>query len=205
MRPTVSLALLVLATLCLTGAGCQRLKSFTTRIFPTTRASAATKPVADAKDPTKTDDPAAAADDDEANKPPEKPLYVRLGGERAIVALVDDFVPRVLANPRVNFARANTPRPWQPTPDNVARLKQRFVQFFGTATGGPQKYEGEDMVTAHRGLRVTHAEFDALLDDLRASMTKLNAAAKEQKDVIDLVEAARGAMVEEKPGAAVGR
>src|SRR4051794_26803136 len=35
----------------------------------------------------------------------KRPLFERLGGETGIRGIVDDFVPRVLADPRVNWER----------------------------------------------------------------------------------------------------
>jgi hemoglobin len=201
MRRTGSSFVIAAATvLAFAGGGCQAMRSFTQRVRSSFVASQpTTQPAQDTAEASKTGDP---ADEDGAeattrqSKEPEVPLYVRLGGEGRIVALVDDFLPRALANPKVNFARSGTPRPWQPTPQNLDRLKTRFVQFLATATGGPQKYEGEDMVTAHKGMRITGAEFDALVADLTASMQTLRIGEREQKDLHALVHSARGAIVE---------
>ena len=132
-------------------------------------------------------------------KPPvdERTLYDRIGGEATIVALVDDLMARAAADPKVNFTRTGTTRPWQATPDNLARLRTRLIQFFGTATGGPQRYEGEDMRTAHRGMRITRGEFDAFLADAAASLEKLGVKEKERKELLAIFESARGTVVEQ--------
>ena len=79
--------------------------------------------------------------------PPEEKatLYSRLGGEPAIKAVVDDFVGRAAANPKVNFARAGSPVEWKVTDESVAKLKKHLVQLVCAVTGGPQKYEGREM------------------------------------------------------------
>jgi len=149
-----------------------------------------------------TTQPAAAAET--AAKPPAKkkepetPLYDRLGGEKTIAALVDDFVNTAAADPKVNFTRAGTPHPWQATPENVELFKGRLVEFLGTATGGPQKYHGQDMVTAHKGMNITPAEFDAAVADFSASAEKLNVPPAERKELLELVQSTRAAMVAEK-------
>ena len=85
-----------------------------------------------------------------------KSLYERLGGEQGLSAIVDDFVPRVLADPRVNFERKgvtqggfslsrNKSVEWQATAGNVAELKKHMVQFLSVATGGPSRYDGREM------------------------------------------------------------
>jgi hemoglobin len=78
-----------------------------------------------------------------------------------------------------------------------------MVQFFGVATGGPQKYQGQDLGTAHKGMKISDREFDALADDLKQSLAKLSVPAREQKEVLDIVASTRGVIVEkpasEKP------
>src|SRR5215470_17813587 len=87
----------------------------------------------------------------------DKSLYERLGGKEAITAVVDDFVGRVAADKRINgfFAKANVPR-----------LKRRLVDQICEATGGPCTYTGKDMKTAHKGMGITDADFNALVEDL---------------------------------------
>jgi hemoglobin len=128
---------------------------------------------------------------------PRQTLYDRLGGELTVVAVVDDLVARAMADPNVNFTRTGTPHPWQPTPDNLALLKKRLIQFLGTATGGPQQYEGEDLRTAHRDMRITPAEFDAFAKDIAASLDKAGVKTNERKEVLEIVESARGSIVEQ--------
>src|SRR3954469_16378004 len=70
-------------------------------------------------------------------------LFDRLGGEKGITAIVDDFSPRLLEDPRVNWNRAGVAshgvfkrtrsETWQATPDNVATLKKHMVQFLALA------------------------------------------------------------------------
>lgn len=127
--------------------------------------------------------------------PVQKSLYERLGGEPAIRAVVDDFVARGAANPKVNFARKGTSNEWKPTDENIKVLKERLVEFIGMNTGGPQKYKGEDMVTSHKGMKITEAEFDALATDLKASLDKLKVPQKEQDELLKIVGGTKQAIV----------
>src|SRR5689334_8675077 len=89
-------------------------------------------------------------------------LFDRLGGEKGLTALVDDFTPRLLQDPRVNWNRVSVKshgvfkrtksETWQATPDNVAALKKHMVQFLALATGGPVQYEGKEMKAAHANM-----------------------------------------------------
>ncbi|NUQ45271.1 MAG: group 1 truncated hemoglobin [Phycisphaerae bacterium] len=135
---------------------------------------------------------------------PRDSLYARLGGEAAITAVVDDFVARGAANPAVNFSREGSERRWAGTPEQVEKLKRGLVQFICRATGGPRKYEGRDMRTVHAGMNITDAEFDALADDLRASLDKLNVPARERDELMAIVATTRTDIVENS-GAASSR
>jgi hemoglobin len=129
---------------------------------------------------------------------PTKPsLYERLGGEAAIQAVVDDFVARTSANPAVNFTRQGKKRSWEATPENVEKLKKHLVAFVVMATGGPSNYQGRDMKSTHQDLEITHAEFDALAADLKATLEKFNVPAAEQDELMAVAGTTRGAIVEE--------
>jgi hemoglobin len=126
----------------------------------------------------------------------EKSLYERLGGEKAITAVVDDFVGRAAANPKVNFTRKGTAAEWQASSENVTRLKKHLVQLVAMVTGGPQKYEGRDMKAAHAGMKITNDEFDAIAGDLKATLNKFKVPAKEQEELLKIVGSTREAIVE---------
>ena len=125
-----------------------------------------------------------------------KSLYERLGGEPAITAVVADFVGRAAADPAVNFTRKGTAKEWNATPENLATLKKHLVQFIAMAAGGTQKYEGKGMKTAHAGMGITNAEFDALAADLKASLVTFNVPQKEQAELLGVVGTTRKDIVE---------
>lgn len=136
-------------------------------------------------------------------------LYERLGGEPGLTKIVDDFMPRALQDPRVNWERKgvkrggfsfsrNQPQTWSSNPATIARLKKHFVQFFALATGGPARYEGKEMKTSHANMRITNAEFDATVGDLKASLDKLQIADREQKELLAIVESTRPQIVSER-------
>ena len=124
-----------------------------------------------------------------------KTLYERLGGEAAIRAVVDDFVAYAAPDPAVNFTRKGHPNEWQATPENVAKLKRHLVQFIAKATGGPQTYEGRDMVTVHTGMQITDPEFTAAAGDLKKALDKNNVPSNLQDELIAVVETTRAQIV----------
>ena len=117
----------------------------------------------------------------------DKSLYDRLGGKDAISAVVDDFVGRVAADNRINgfFAKANIPR-----------LKTGLVNQICQASGGPCTYTGPDMKTAHRGMGITNAAFDALVGDLVASLDKFKVGDREKQELLSVLGPMRKDIVE---------
>jgi hemoglobin len=138
-----------------------------------------------------------------------KLLYDRLGGEAGIKLIVEDFIPRALNDPRVNWQRKgvvyggfsvhhNRSMTWNDSPDNVNQLKTHMEQFLALASGGPTKYEGKEMKAAHTNLHITNAEFDAAVGDLKASLDKLEIPNREQKELLSVIESTRPQVVEER-------
>jgi hemoglobin len=139
---------------------------------------------------------ACGCENTSAPKPP-KPLYERLGGTPAIQKVVDDFVARAAADDKVNFTRKGIPgATWDPNPTNMERLKKMLVEFIAANTGGPVKYSGKDMLTAHKGMRITNSEFDAIAGHLKAALVANKVGPTEQADLLAVVETTRKQMVE---------
>jgi hemoglobin len=117
-------------------------------------------------------------------------LYARLGEEKGITKVVDDFVQLAASDQKVNFTRMNPPHPhtWDPgADDNMKKLKKHLVQFISKVAGGPQEYDGKDMVTVHKGMEITDAEFGAIAADLQQAMAQNGVAEADQKSVLDAV------------------
>jgi hemoglobin len=108
----------------------------------------------------------------------EKSLYERLGGQKAIVAVVDDFVGNVAADKRINgfFARTDVPR-----------LKRLLAEQICAGTGGPCAYTGRDMKSTHAGMGVQQVHFNALAEDLVKTLNKFNVPEKEQKELLAIL------------------
>lgn len=105
-------------------------------------------------------------------------LYDRLGKKEAITAVVDDFVARVAADSRINGKFANA---------NIPRLKQMLVDQVCEASGGPCKYTGRDMKSTHAGMGITSSQFDALVGDLVATLSKFKVPSREQGELLSVL------------------
>lgn len=117
----------------------------------------------------------------------EASLYERLGGKDAITAVVDEFVANVAADKAINkfFAGADIPH-----------LKKMLVEQICEATGGPCKYSGMDMRSAHKGMGISNAEFNALVGDLVKALDKFKVPEKEKNELLGALATLKGAIVE---------
>ncbi|MBX3157783.1 MAG: group 1 truncated hemoglobin [Deltaproteobacteria bacterium] len=116
-----------------------------------------------------------------------KSLYDRLGGKDAITAVVKDFVGNVVADKRINkfFAKADG-----------AKLTDHLVNQVCQATGGPCKYTGKDMKTAHKGMGIKEADFNALVEDLVKSLDKFKVPKAEKDELLGALGGMKGDIVE---------
>jgi hemoglobin len=117
----------------------------------------------------------------------QKSLYERLGGLDAIKAVVGEFAARVLADERVNKKFAKTDAP---------RLTHYLVEQVCAATGGPCRYTGNNMRKAHRNMKVTAGEFDALVEDLVKALDKFNVPEAEKKELLGALAPMKSDIVE---------
>ena len=119
--------------------------------------------------------------------PAPKSLYDRLGGKDAITAVVKEFIGNVVADKRINkfFAKAD-----------AAKLQTMLVDQVCQATGGPCKYSGKDMKTAHAGMKIKEADFNALVEDLVKALDKFKVPKKEKEELLGALGGMKGDIVE---------
>ncbi len=105
-------------------------------------------------------------------------LYERLGGSEGITRIANDVVDNHSRNARIAQRFADT---------DLDKLKRVAAEFFITGSGGPNVYQGKDMVAAHRGMNIDSDEFMAVLDDAMAAMEKNDVGQREQEEVLAIL------------------
>ena len=106
---------------------------------------------------------------------PQGSLYDRLGGKPAITVVVEDFVGNVVSDDLIKARFASTDAPV---------FKALLVDQICEATGGPCKYTGKNMREAHAGMKISDAEFGALVNDLKKPLDKNKVPAREQGELL---------------------
>ena len=120
-------------------------------------------------------------------------LYDRLGGVYSIATVVDDFIDRIMRDPRLNANPALDEAHHKVPP---AGFKYLVTEMVCGATGGPQRYTGKSMAESHRHLHIRPREWDAFLDDFQQTLNKFQVPPAEQKELQALVQSTYGDIVE---------
>lgn len=120
----------------------------------------------------------------------EPSLYQRLGGYEAIVAVVDDLVPRLAEDKQLG-------RFWEHRgKDGIQREKQLVVDFIAQKAGGKLYYRGRDMKLSHKGMRISESDWRIFMEHLNDTLDKFKLASRERQDVIDFMQSTKKDMVE---------
>lgn len=95
----------------------------------------------------------------------ETKTFEDFGGRDGLVALMDDFMVILIADPRT--------KPFFDTPKKDF-IKAMLVEQICEILNGGCKYSGRDMASAHANMKVNRAAFNALVEDLQIAMDKRN-------------------------------
>jgi len=124
--------------------------------------------------------------------PAQKSLYDRLGGVYAIAAVMDDFINRVMDNPRLN---ANPKVDEAHHRVSRAGFKYLVTEMVCWATGGPQQYSGRSMRDSHVHLDITEEEWQVFLADLQACLDHFVVPKAEQGEIFAIVNSTKSDIV----------
>jgi hemoglobin len=123
----------------------------------------------------------------------ERPsLYERLGGVYSIATVVDDFIDRVMNDPRLN-ANPLVDEAHHRVPP--AGFKYLVTEMVCSAAGGPQRYTGRPMADTHANLKITAGEWQSFLDDFQQTLDKFAVPAEEQAELKAIVDSTRADIV----------
>jgi hemoglobin len=119
------------------------------------------------------------------------PLFERLGGSPGIERIVEEVAGRHLENPTIRARFL----PFLEPPEKLLQLKVHLARFLELGSGGPQRYAGRDMKSAHRGMNVSPAEYMAAVDDIMASLVAVGIDEQTRNDVLAIAWSLKGDIV----------
>lgn len=117
-------------------------------------------------------------------------LYERLGGYDAVVAVVDNFLPRLMDDPKLG-------RFWEHRGyDGIARERQLLIDFLCASAGGPLYYAGRDMLLTHQGMDIGEDDWRSLVGHLRDTLEGYSVASELRDEVLAFIEGTKPEIVE---------
>jgi hemoglobin len=91
-------------------------------------------------------------------------LYDRLGGIYNIATVVDDFIDRIMVDPRLNANPRVDEAHHRVSPPG---FKYLVTEMLAWAAGGPQQYSGRSMGDSHRHLSQRRLPFHGRFRNLK--------------------------------------
>ncbi len=117
-------------------------------------------------------------------------LYERLGGYDAVAAVADALLQRLRADSQLG-------RFWENRGDDgIAREKQLLIDFLCASAGAPLLYTGRDMLTSHRGMGITPADWDIFIGHVEETLRQFELPTAEFNDVVGFIQSTRDEIVD---------
>jgi hemoglobin len=91
-------------------------------------------------------------------------LYRDLGGKEGITKIIEHEFVYHLKNPQIKAQFDDV---------SLDHIKGQLVIFICQVTGGPCVYTGHSMAIVHKGMHLTDADFDALVEDSQLAMDEI--------------------------------
>jgi hemoglobin len=107
----------------------------------------------------------------------ENSLYVRMGGYDVISNVIDDFLTKSWADPRIShfFVGMGT--------DTRNRLRQKNKNLMCFTTGGPCRVLNRPLEVVHVGLGITDTDFYIIVDHIMVSLKKFDVPDNEREQL----------------------
>jgi len=119
-----------------------------------------------------------------------KSTYARIGGYDVIAAVTDDFVARLITDPRLANSFAGQSQ------ESLRRMRQLLVDQLCEATGGPCYYSRADMNAALQGPGITEADWNVTVKHLDESLDRFKIGDQERIDLFLALGKIKADMVE---------
>ena len=127
-----------------------------------------------------------------AEPPKPKSLYERLGNKEGITKVVDVFIKNLANNDltKKRFGKLSK--------EKTEKFRNHLIDQICKESGGDCEYTGKSMKDAHKGMRVTDAEWNATVSALKAALDENKVGENEQNDLIFTVGSMKEDIVEVK-------
>jgi truncated hemoglobin YjbI len=126
------------------------------------------------------------------DKPEPGSLYARLGGGRGIATFTRELFGRATGHPQLG-------RFWKGRSTyGVLREERLLVAYLSSAAGGPTRYVGRDMKSAHRDLGINVNDWQIFRAILSDTLEALRVPSRERQEVVEFAESLKADIVDER-------
>jgi len=130
--------------------------------------------------------PRAAEAQEETASTAATSLYERLGAWEGIEQIVWDTLDLHMNNPVIKHYFKGV---------DLEQLAAHVTAFFAAGTGGPSRYEGRDMTSAHAAMNMSSADFDSAVADVMTAVSQNGVDEASQAEVAAILESLRPAVM----------
>lgn len=114
-------------------------------------------------------------------------LYDRLGRRDGITRITRELIKNHLANPLVSSRYGQI--------KDMDRVERNVIDFFCAGSGGPEAYNGKDMLSTHRGMNVSEQEFVTVIDDAMAALQTCGVEVPVRNEVLAVLWSMKGEVI----------
>ncbi len=113
-------------------------------------------------------------------------LYEKIGGAAAVSAVVTDFYERLIDDNAVDYFFKDV---------GMSELLSHQTNFVARALGGPEIYEGRDLLQSHAGKGITDSAFEIIAKHLHESLIDAGVSVEDTQTIIELIASLRDQIV----------
>ena len=114
-------------------------------------------------------------------------IYAKIGGAAAVATVVVDFYEHVLNDSSVSHYFDDI---------DMAALINHQTNFVAKALGGPEVYEGRDLLEAHAGRKITEAAFSSIAGHLQTALLAAGVGSEDTDTIIGIVASLKDQVVD---------
>jgi hemoglobin len=109
---------------------------------------------------------------------PEASLYTRLGGKPVLEAISSDLLDATSTEERTKRSFKDV---------KLSAVKESLTLYLCEKTGGDCFYEGETMKNSHADAKITTAEFELMVQQLRDVLDAHNIGTREKNELLKIL------------------
>lgn len=125
----------------------------------------------------------------------EKPLIERMGGRKALDAVIDDFLKRAAQDPRL---KASVGR-FEGGTARLSKLRAQISERLCESAGGPCRYSGPSVASIKKTVQIRDEEFLAAAESLSDSLDERGVPEREKNELLAIVGGIRAEIVVDAP------